>query len=117
VLLLCLGRPAECIAPATLARNLFEAGGIAAVEAPATGDSPDLGGFDPERTPFVVLCAGSPDPGDRAMALARGLRDRGAKRVYLAGGEAEGFDAVLREEMDALALLEDAWRALGEMPG
>lgn len=117
VLLLYLGRPAECIAPATLAKNLFEAGGIAAVEATATGTSPDLDGFDPARTPFAVLCAGSPDPGDRATALARGLRDRGAKRVYLAGGEAEGFDAVLHEEMDALALLEDAWRALGEIPG
>ncbi len=117
VLLLRLGRPAESIAPATLAKNLFEAGGIAAIEAPATGESPDPGGFDPARTPFAVLCTGSPDPGDRATALARGLRDRGAKRVYLAGGGAEGFDAILREEMDALALLEDAWRALGEMPG
>ncbi len=117
VLLLRLGRPAGSIAPATLAKNLFEAGGIAAIEAPPGGDSPDLGGFDPARTPFVVLCTGSLDAGDRATTLAHGLRDSGAKRVYLAGGEAEGFDAVLREEMDALALLEDAWRALGEMPG
>ncbi len=116
VLLLCLGRPAECIAPATMAKNLFEAGGIAAIEAPATEGSPDLAGFDPARTPLAVLCAGSDGAGDSGGALARSLRGKGARRVYLAGAEADGFDAVLREEMDALALLEDAWRAIGEMP-
>ncbi len=113
VLLLRLGRPAACIGPATLARNLFEAGGLAVAEAPA--DGPEAAAYDPTAHPLVTLCVGEEALAERASALARRLRDESALRVHLAGeGPADAFDAVLGEEIDALALLEDAWRAIEE---
>ncbi len=114
VLLATFGRPAACIALVAMARNLFEAGGIAAVEVAGEEGVED---FDPARTPFAVLCLGEREKADAAVEVARRLRRAGAKRLYLAGGENGGeFDAVLRDGLDAPALLADAWRAIGERP-
>jgi methylmalonyl-CoA mutase len=112
-----LGPRAEFDARARWARNLFAAGGVAAL-----GDD----GFDSPETvacafrasgaTVACLCGSARGYGEIGAAVAKTLRGVGAVRLYAAGrpGEFEGsgVDEFLHDGIDVLAALQRLHKAL-----
>ncbi len=119
VLLLCMGRPADHMQATIFARNLFEAGGIEAIESPPLEDPEDaVACLAEHRCPLVTVCSGPSPAGQPLAELARRARETGARRVFLAGGDRmPEFDAVLIEGLDVVSLIEDCYSALEESEG
>jgi methylmalonyl-CoA mutase len=109
VFLATLGTASDFTARATFARNLFAAGGIAAVV-----DAADR--YDPSIAPFVVLCSSDERYAEEAVPAVRLLKQTGAKAVWVAGrpGEHEaelkaaGVDDYIYAGGDAVATLSRA---------
>ena len=101
-----LGAPAEHAARAGFARNLLAAGGIAVEAGP-----PDA--VDAARTPLAVLCGSDELYASEGAAAVRILRERGVRRIWIAGPELEGTDGRLFAGMDAPAVLDALLTELG----
>ncbi len=118
-----LGPPSVHTPRATFAKNLFEVGGIAAIDNDGF-DSPVAEGaaFAGADTPLAVICSSDDVYAERACATAAALKEAGARRVYLAGRpgdhedewRAAGVDDFVAIGCDVVAILEDAFTALAE---
>jgi methylmalonyl-CoA mutase len=110
-----LGKPADFTARATFARNLFEAGGIAAV----TNDgfpSPDdaAKAFKSSGAKIACICSSDEIYAAQAEATAKALKAAGARSVWLAGrAEASGIDGLVYAGCDAVAALKEAQQTFG----
>lgn len=94
VFLATLGRPADHIARATFAANLFAAGGIEALPGGDLGPEDDIAAaFAASGAPMACICSADPVYAERAADAAAALRAAGAARVYLAGAPGAGADA------------------------
>jgi methylmalonyl-CoA mutase len=120
-----LGPLATYTARAGYARNLFEAGGIAAVGEDGYEAADDVAAaFAASGACLAVICSSDAVYADRAEATARALREAGATRVYLAGNpgdrreayEAAGVDEFVHVGCDVLAALHRAHDALTSDP-
>jgi methylmalonyl-CoA mutase len=106
-----LGPTAEHDARARWARNLFAAGGIAAL-ADDGFDSPEAAAqaFRASGAQVACLCGSDRGYAEMGAATAEALRKAGAVRVYVAGkpGELEGagIDEFLYDGIDVVAALE-----------
>jgi methylmalonyl-CoA mutase len=112
-----LGSRAEFDARARWARNLFAAGGVAALGDDGF-DSPEAVARAFRASDATVACLCGPDRGygELGAAAAKALRGAGAVRLYAAGrpGELEGagVDEVLYDGTDMVAVLERLHQAL-----
>lgn len=112
-----LGPTADYDARARWARNLFAAGGIAAL-ADDGFDSPEAAAeaFRDSGAQVACLCGSNRGYGEMGAAAAEALRAAGAVRVYVAGrpGELEGagIDEFLYDGIDVVAALERLHEAL-----
>ncbi|NMH97693.1 methylmalonyl-CoA mutase family protein [Pseudonocardia acidicola] len=112
-----LGPLAAYTARAGFARNLLQAGGIAAPDAGPTETPEDVvTAFTEAGTPVAVLCSTDVLYAERAEATAAALREAGARTVLLAGKPADppipGVDGYLYAGCDALAVIDDVYGAL-----
>ncbi|HUE45502.1 MAG TPA: methylmalonyl-CoA mutase family protein [Aestuariivirgaceae bacterium] len=113
-----LGAIAEHDARARWVRNLFAAGGIAAL-ADDGFDSPEAAAKAFRASGAQIACLCGSDRGYAAMgvAAAEALRAAGAVRIYVAGrpGELEGagIDEFLYDGIDVVATLERLHEVLG----
>jgi methylmalonyl-CoA mutase len=126
VFLATLGPPAEFDARARWVRNLFAAGGIAALtdggsEAPEATEA-IAQAFRASGAAVACLCASDKGYGEMGAAAAKALRAAGAVRIYLAGRpgaiEEASVDEFLFDGIDVVAALERLHEALaitGEM--
>jgi methylmalonyl-CoA mutase len=73
-----LGTASDYAGRTTFARNLFAAGGIAAVLEPAKN-------YDPSLAPLAVLCSSDERYAEEAVEAVRSLKQAGARAVWLAG--------------------------------
>jgi methylmalonyl-CoA mutase len=119
VFLACLGAPADFTPRASFAKNLFESGGIEAIQrAVDVGTLADV--FKSAGTPLACLCASDRAYEDGAKAAAAALKAAGACHIYVAGRpgarEAEwraaGVQSFIYAGCDALSLLQAAYQAL-----
>jgi methylmalonyl-CoA mutase len=122
-----LGPIAEFTARATFAKNLFEAGGLAAPvpDGFAAGESTDLAAllaaYKASGARIACLCSSDERYAREAEDAARSLRAAGAAAVWLAGrpGEQEGalraagIDGFVFVGCDVLATLRQAHATLG----
>jgi methylmalonyl-CoA mutase len=112
-----LGATAEYDARARWARNLFAAGGIAAL-ADEGFDSPEAAAqaFRASGARVACLCGSDRAYEEMGAAAAKALRAAGAVRVCIAGkrGELEnaGIDEILYDGIDVVAALEKLHGAL-----
>ena len=121
IFLATLGKPADHIARATFAKNFFEAGGIAAVEA-SGNDLADA--FKQSGSSLACLCSSDEVYANEAGAAARALSAAGATHIYLAGRPGDLADALKQAGVqslvfagcDALATLNEAYALLGKRP-
>ncbi|MFG1462013.1 methylmalonyl-CoA mutase subunit beta [Xanthobacter sp. DSM 24535] len=116
-----LGPIAAFTARATYARNLFEAGGIAAPVPDGFASLDDLiAAFAVSGTRIACLCSSDEVYAEQAEAAARALKAAGAKAVWLAGRpgaheaawRAAGVDGFLFAGCDVLDVLGRAQRQL-----
>ncbi|GEL19446.1 methylmalonyl-CoA mutase family protein [Pseudonocardia asaccharolytica] len=109
-----LGPLAAYTARAGFARNLLQAGGIAAPDAGPTETPEDVvAAFTEAGTPVAVLCSTDALYAERAALTAAALRAAGATAVLLAGrAEVPGVDGYLYAGCDALGAIEDVYGAL-----
>ncbi len=111
-----LGPLATYTARAGFTRNLLQAGGIDAPEAGPTESADEVvKAFTDAGTPVAVLCSSDKVYDERAAETASALRDAGAGRILLAGRPPEeipGVDGYLYAGCDALAVIDDVYRAL-----
>ena len=113
-----LGSMAEYDARARWARNLFAAGGVAALTEDGF-DSPEAAaeGFQASGAQVACLCGSARAYGEMGAAAAEAMRTAGAMRVYMAGrpGELEGsgIDEFLYDGIDVVAVLERLHEELG----
>ena len=111
VFLATLGTPAAFGPRATWARNFFAAAGLAAVPATDEQDVAALASsFAASGGSVACLCGTDKAYSADAETLVQALRDKGARRVLLAGrpgGETTdaGIDVFIHEGCDALAIL------------
>ncbi|WP_344677276.1 methylmalonyl-CoA mutase family protein [Saccharopolyspora taberi] len=114
VFLATLGPLADHNARASFARNLFAAGGLETPDAGPTESTADvLAAYD--GAPVVCLCSSNKIYAERAAETARALKEAGARHVLLAGtSEIEGVDGRVFSGCDALEVLQDLHRRLGE---
>jgi methylmalonyl-CoA mutase len=119
IFLACLGAQADFTPRASFAKNLFESGGIEAVE--RAGDVGRLAeAFKTAGTPLACLCASDRTHEDTASAAANALKAAGARQIYLAGRpgareaqwRAAGVQSFIYESCDALATLQAAYDIL-----
>jgi methylmalonyl-CoA mutase len=124
VFLATLGTAADFTARATFARSFFETGGIEAIDPPSplpVGETAALAAaFKASSAQLVCLCSSDEVYTDHATAAAQALHAAGARHIYLAGRPGK-LEATLRSAgvqdfifagVDALAILNDAWRRL-----
>ena len=115
-----LGPLAIYTARAGFARNLLQAGGIAAPEAGPTESADEVvEAFRKQGTPVAVLCSSDTVYDERAAQTAAALREAGATRILLAGRPPEdvpGVDGYLYAGCDAPAVIDDVYRALEAAP-
>jgi methylmalonyl-CoA mutase len=99
-----LGSPAVNAARVAFARNLFAAGGVETVVAPAA-----------EATGSVVCLCGPDKEYESAAELAQSLRANGVRHVWLAGRPAgyEGVESYVYTGCDAVAVLTEVQAQLG----
>ncbi len=112
-----LGPVAAFTARATYAKNVFEAGGIAAPGNDGFADDASLAAaFKNSGARIACLCSSDAVYGERAVGAAKALAQAGAKYIYLAGrpGEAEtvwreaGVGSFVYMGCDLVALLDEA---------
>lgn len=117
-----LGTPASFAARATFAKNLFEAGGIEAIDNDGFWEIPTLvHHFRKAGTALVCLCSSDAVYATNAADAAKALAEAGADPIYLAGrpGEKEaefraaGVTGFVFAGGDALSTLRAAWDAIG----
>ena len=124
VFLATLGSAADYTARATFAKSFFETGGIEAIDPPSplpVGDTVAIvAAFKASGAQLVCLCSSDEVYADHAAATAQALHAAGAPHIYLAGRPGK-LEATLRSAgvqdfifagVDALAILNDAWRRL-----
>ncbi|MEQ9337653.1 MAG: methylmalonyl-CoA mutase family protein, partial [Miltoncostaeaceae bacterium] len=125
VFLATLGTPADHIARATFAANLFAAGGIEALPGGDLAPGDDVGAaFVASGARLACICSTDALYSERAAAAASALRSAGAARVHLAGAPGAdadalrdaGVDEFAHSGIDALALLDRALDAAGVAP-
>ena len=111
-----LGPIAEHRVRATFARNLFEAGGVEAIDQGGFTNTETLANaFEESGAPFACICSSDARYESDAEEAARTLRRAGARRVFLAGrpgaNEARwreaGVDRFVFAGCDALDVLEE----------
>ncbi|MGD9990325.1 methylmalonyl-CoA mutase family protein [Pseudonocardia sp.] len=109
-----LGPVAAHSARAGFARNLLNAGGIAAPDAGATASTDDVvAAFRESGATVAVVCGTDTAYTERAAETAAALRGAGATRILLAGkADVDGVDATLFAGCDALAVIDDVYTAL-----
>ena len=123
-----LGPISAFTARATFAKNLFEAGGIAALSSDgfagpdgATGVDALVAAFRTSGAPLACLCSSDDVYGREGAAVAAALVAAGARRVYLAGRPGD-LEAALKDAgvggfvfagMDVVAALQEAQAAPG----
>ncbi len=111
VFLATLGPVAHHTARAQFATNILAAGGIAVDAAGATGGVDDLlAAYDGQ----TVVCLAGTDSAyaEWGSAAARALRERGARRVVVAGQSADWADDACALGIDAIAFLTRTKEAL-----
>ncbi|MFI6813875.1 methylmalonyl-CoA mutase family protein [Nonomuraea sp. NPDC050328] len=115
VFLATLGPVAAHTARAAFAANLFAAGGIATTTSGPLLDPAELAAaFTASGCAVACLCGTDKLYGEHAEAVAKALREAGARRVWLAGkGSYEGVDATLHAGCDALDVLRTTFDDLG----
>jgi methylmalonyl-CoA mutase len=124
IFLATLGSAADFTARATFARSFFETGGIEAIAPPSplpVGETVAIAAaFKASGAQLVCLCSSDEVYADHAAATAQALHAAGACHIYLAGRPGK-LEATLRSAgvqdfifagVDALAILNDAWRRL-----
>ena len=108
VFLVHLGAVADHADAARAARNFFAIGSIRCIDG-AAGDTPEAAADDFAKSGATAACivGGAHAPRTLAAPIAALLKARGARRVYLIGGAATGFevDDVIGESADAVAVL------------
>ncbi|NYH52356.1 methylmalonyl-CoA mutase [Nocardiopsis arvandica] len=108
-----LGPVAAHTARASFAVNLLAAGGIAAEDpGPLDGAAAVRDAFAASGRRVAVICSSDAVYAEHAEAVARALKDAGARRVLLAGAPDDayreaGVDAFAHRGCDAVALLTD----------
>ncbi len=116
-----LGPIAAFSARSMFAKNLFEAGGIAALSNDGFADlAACIEAFKASRTSIACLCSSDALYGEQGAQAARALKAAGATYVFLAGrpGELEtslrqaGIDDFIFAGMDVLALLTKTFTLL-----
>ena len=121
VFLATLGTPADNVVRATFAKNVFEAGGIEAVEF-AGGEL--AAAFRQSGAALACLCSSDAVYANEAAGAAKALAAAGAKHVYLAGRPGDladtlkqaGVQTFIFAGCDVLATLQEAHRLLGKQP-
>ncbi|WP_342642905.1 methylmalonyl-CoA mutase family protein [Rhodoligotrophos ferricapiens] len=117
-----LGRLVDFNTRATWARNLFEAGGIAALAGRGAGSPAEAAQeFREGGAKVAILCSTDALYESMAADTAKALKAEGAKAVFLAGrpGDAEatlkeaGVDGFLFEGADVLAALRGVYNIVG----
>lgn len=117
-----LGTPADFTARAGFAKNLFEAGGIAAPGNDGFVDEAALvEAFSASGARIACLCSSDDIYGVRGEAAASALKQAGARTVYLAGRPADqeaslrtaGIDDFIFAGGDVLLVLKGVHAALG----
>ena len=117
-----LGTPESFTARSTFTKNLFEAGGVEALDNEGYWEIPTLVYFFKKAgCPLVCLCSSDAVYATNATDAARALKDAGAAHIYLAGrpGEKEaelraaGIDDFIFAGGDALAALRAAYAKSG----
>ncbi|MTV24014.1 methylmalonyl-CoA mutase [Nitriliruptoraceae bacterium ZYF776] len=118
-----LGPLAEHTARAGFARNLFAAGGIAAVDGDGARTAAEAAdAFTASGTTIACVCGTDERYAELAGEVVAALRERGATRVYLAGRTAALGDDVpdgqrpdedVRVGSDVVAAVHRAYAALG----
>jgi len=113
IFLATLGPVAAHTARATFASNLFQAGGIEAVEPGAVADIVEA--FRHSGARVACLCGNDRSYGEQAEEIAAGLRAAGAIDVYTAGKPAgyRGITEYVYTGCDALTVLRGLLRKLG----
>jgi methylmalonyl-CoA mutase len=103
-----LGAVADHADAARAARNFFAIGGIRCIDGAAV-DAPEAAadGFAKSGATAACIVGGAHALRTLAAPIAAALKARGARRVYLIGGAATGFevDDVIGESADAVAVL------------
>lgn len=127
VFLCTLGRRDEFADRATFARNLFAAGGIAAVTGEPVLSIEDLGSaFRDSGARLAAICSSDANYATAAEAAARALKQARAARVYLMGWpdetwhavwQAAGVDEFVHAGADIRATLERALAVQAGEPG
>jgi methylmalonyl-CoA mutase len=117
VFLASLGKPADFTARATFARNLFEAGGFAALTT-AGFESPEAAAkaFKASGAAIACICATDEIYATQAEAVAKALKQAGARSVWLAGRagdkatayQSAGIDGFIYAGCDVVAALKAA---------
>ncbi len=117
-----LGRPADYTGRNLFARNLFEAGGIEAVDSGGFDDTAAAAeAFTASKANLAVICSSDAVYEARAAEAARALKQAGAGRIYLAGRPGEsremyennGIDDFVYLGCDILQTLRTALAHLG----
>jgi methylmalonyl-CoA mutase len=121
VFLAALGPLAEHTPRATFAKNLFEAGGIEAVEVGTVTACDAAERFRTSAARLACLCTSDERYAEEAEAVARALAAAGATRIYVAGAaetlraslEAAGVSEFVAKGCDAVEVLARALDAAG----
>ncbi|MFI0776720.1 methylmalonyl-CoA mutase family protein [Streptomyces sp. NPDC021212] len=122
VFLAALGPAAVHTARASFAANLFQAGGIEAVQEPATVDAESVAeAFAASGASVACLCSSDTVYAEQAVAVAERLKAAGAARVLLAGRpgtlqaeyERAGVDGFVFAGCDAVEVLSSALDIMG----
>ncbi|GAA2964259.1 methylmalonyl-CoA mutase family protein [Actinokineospora diospyrosa] len=120
VFLATLGPVAAHTARATFAANLFQAGGIETPDGGVITDAETAAArFTGSGAAVAVICGSEKSYAELAAPVAQALKAAGAVRVLLAGKESEqhrqsGVDGFVFTGCDALAVLRDTLRTLGD---
>lgn len=116
VFLAALGPAAAHSARASFASNLFQAGGIEAVQDPVTVDATTAAdAFTASGATVACLCSSDALYEEQADEVAQALKSAGARRVFLAGRPADhaGVDAYVFAGCDAVSVLSSALDHMG----
>ena len=127
IFLASLGPIATHAARTTFAKNLFEVGGIEAVDGGADSEDTTLlaASFSATGSALACICSSDAVYAERAADVATALKAAGAKRVYLAGAPGDhetelrgaGVDEFIHLGCDVLAALRSAHAAIYEAAG
>lgn len=118
VFLATLGTPADFTPRASFAKNVFESGGVEAIEA----DGSDLAGsYKAAGAAIACLCSSDKVYEKEALAAIEAIKAAGGRHIYLAGrpGEREaalraaGVESFIYDGCDVLSTLNAVYAKLG----